>query len=87
MLGCEIFHGNILNSSTPVCSIFNDCSLMELFVVKFILNTENERAQDYSRPEATFAFCLHEEKSPLCKTGYPMLYKVAGGQPETHVNS
>ena len=27
MLGCEIFHRNILNSSTQVCNIFNDCSL------------------------------------------------------------
>ena len=32
MLGCEIFHRNILNSSTPVCNIFNDCSLTFLIL-------------------------------------------------------
>ena len=30
MLGYEIFHRNILNSSTPVCNSLNDCSLNDL---------------------------------------------------------
>ena len=31
---------------------------------EFILNINNEHAQDYSGPRATFAFCSHGEKSP-----------------------
>ena len=34
------------------------------FIVKFILNINNEQAQDYSCPGATFAFCSHGEKLP-----------------------
>ena len=37
---------------------------MELFIEKFILNINNEHAQDYSCPGATFAFCSNEEKLP-----------------------
>ena len=37
---------------------------MELFIEKFIPNINNEHAQDYSCPGATFAFCSHEEKLP-----------------------
>ena len=35
-----------------------------LFIEKFILNINNEHAQDYSSPGATFAFCSHGEKLP-----------------------
>ena len=34
------------------------------FIGKFILNINNEHAQDYSCPRATFAFCSHGEKLP-----------------------
>ena len=34
------------------------------FLGKFILNINNEHAQDYSCPGGTFAFCLHGEKLP-----------------------
>ena len=37
---------------------------LELFYWKFILNINNEHAQDYSCPGATFAFCSHGEKLP-----------------------
>ena len=37
---------------------------LELFIEKFILNINNEHAQDYSCPGATFAFCSHGEKLP-----------------------
>ena len=30
MLGYEIFHGNILNSSAPVCNIFNDRNQLKI---------------------------------------------------------
>ena len=53
---------------------------MELFNGKFILNINNEHAQDYSCPGATFAFCSHGEKLP--RQG-----EVAPGQRKTHVNS
>ena len=39
-------------------------SFLELFIEKFILNINNEHAQDYSCPGATFAFCSHGEKLP-----------------------
>ena len=35
-----------------------------LFIEKFILNINNEHAQDYFCPGATFAFCSHGEKLP-----------------------
>ena len=35
-----------------------------LELLKFILNINNEHAQDYSCPGATFAFCSHGEKLP-----------------------
>ena len=38
--------------------------VLELFIGKFILNINNEHAQDYSCPGATFAFCSHGEKLP-----------------------
>ena len=38
--------------------------VLELFYWKFILNINNEPAQDYSCPRATFAFCSHGEKLP-----------------------
>ena len=34
------------------------------FIEKFIPNINNEHAQDYSCPGATFAFCSHGEKLP-----------------------
>ena len=34
------------------------------FLEKFIPNIDNEHAQDYSCPGATFAFCSHGEKLP-----------------------
>ena len=34
------------------------------FIGNFILNINNEHAQDYSCPGATFAFCSHGEKLP-----------------------
>ena len=37
---------------------------LELFIEKFILNINNEHAQAYSCPGATFAFCSHGEKLP-----------------------
>ena len=37
---------------------------LELFIEKFIPNINNEHAQDYSCPGATFAFCSHKEKLP-----------------------
>ena len=37
---------------------------LKLFVDIFILNINNEHAQDYSCPGATFAFCSHGEKLP-----------------------
>ena len=37
---------------------------LELFYWKFILNINNEHAQDYSCPGATFAFCSHGETLP-----------------------
>ena len=37
---------------------------LELFILKFILNINNEDAQDYSCPGAIFEFCSHGEKSP-----------------------
>ena len=43
---------------------------LELFYWKFILNINNEHAQDYSCPGATFAFCSHGEKLPR-KGGLP----------------
>ena len=37
---------------------------LELFIGKFIPNINNEHAQGYSCPGATFAFCSHGEKLP-----------------------
>ena len=37
---------------------------LEHFIGKFIQNINNEHAQDYSCPGATFAFCSHGEKLP-----------------------
>ena len=37
---------------------------LELFIEKFILNNNNEHAQDYSCPGATFVLCSHGEKLP-----------------------
>ena len=37
---------------------------LELFIWKFILNINNEHAQEYYCPGATFAFCSHGEKLP-----------------------
>ena len=37
---------------------------LELFIKRFIPNINNEHAQDYSCPGATFAFCSHGEKLP-----------------------
>ena len=37
---------------------------LEIFIRKFILNINNEHAQDYSCPGATFAFCSHGEQLP-----------------------
>ena len=60
---------------------------------KFILNINNEDAQNYSCPGATFAFCSHGEKSlwqgrlpGVSTTGNPPL-EVAPGQGEIHMNS
>ena len=64
-----------------------------LFIGKFILNINNEYAQDYSCPGATFAFCAHGEKLPwqgqlpgIVQRGNPPL-EVAPGQGEIHMNS
>ena len=38
--------------------------ILELFIEKFIPNINNEHAQDYSCPGATFEFCSHGEKLP-----------------------
>ena len=56
---------------------------------KFILNINNEHAQGYSFPVATFAFCSHGESylgKAGCTTGKPPL-QVAPGPGEIHVNS
>ena len=37
---------------------------LELFIEKFILNINDEHAQDHSCPGATFTFCSHGEKLP-----------------------
>ena len=34
------------------------------FIGEFIINTNNEHAQDYSCPGATFVFSSHQEKLP-----------------------
>ena len=39
MLDCEIFHKNILNSSIPVCNIFNDWSLKSVENRIFLLKS------------------------------------------------
>ena len=39
-------------------------SFLELIIGKFIRNINNEHAQDYSFPGATFAFRSHGEKLP-----------------------
>ena len=66
---------------------------LELFIEKFILNINNEHAQDYSCPGATFAFCSHGEKLPrqgglpgVVQRVFPPL-EDAPGQRKTHVNS
>ena len=67
---------------------------LELFIWNFILNINNEHAQNYSCPGATFAFCsntwrkvtLERLVTWCCTTGNPPL-KVAPGQGEIHVNS
>ena len=56
--------------------------ILELFIEKFITNINNEHAQDYSCPGATFEFCSHGEKLP----GNPPL-EVVPEQRKTHVNS
>ena len=38
--------------------------LSGIIYLEIILNINNERAQDYSCPWATFAFCAHGEKLP-----------------------
>ena len=65
---------------------------LELFIEKFIPNINNEHAQDYSCPGATFAFCSHGEKLPR-QGGLPgvvqratRLSKFAPGQRKTDVN-
>ena len=40
------------------------CQFPELFIGKFISNINNEHAQDYSCPRATFVFCSHGAKLP-----------------------
>ena len=67
--------------------------ILELFIGKFIPNINNEHAQDYSCPRATFAFCSHGEKLPR-QGGLPGVVQrvnppleVAPGQRKTHVNS
>ena len=44
--------------------------VLELFIGKFIQNINNEHAQDYSCPGATFASCSHREKLPR-QGGFP----------------
>ena len=61
---------------------------LELFIEKFILNINNEHAQDYSCPGVTFAFCSHGEKLPRQGglPGNPPL-EVTPEQRKTDVNS
>ena len=61
--------------------------------IPFIPDINNEHAQDYSCPGATFAFCSHRRKVTsarrvtwCCTTGNLPL-EVALGQRQTHVNS
>ena len=54
----DCYRGWILNTFTYFWYF------LELFIRKFILNVNNEHAQDYSCPGATFAFCSHGEKLP-----------------------
>ena len=64
---------------------------LELFIVKFIQNIDNEHKQDYSCPRATFLFTWRKVTSArrvtrCCATGNPLL-EVAPRQQKTHVNS
>ena len=60
---------------------------------KFILNINNEDAQDYSCPGPTFAFCSHREKSPWqgrlpgVVQRVTRLLKLPRGKDKNHVNS
>ena len=56
---------------------------LELFIEKFILNINNERAQDYSCPGATFAFCSHGEKLPR-QGGLPASRSCPGATKNSH---
>ena len=60
-----------LNSFRFYTNCYRECILnmftyfwcfLELFIEKFTPNINNEHAQDYSCPRATFAFCSHGEK-------------------------
>ena len=69
------------------------CLFPELFIRNFFSNFNNEHAQDYSCPGATFVFCSHGAKlsqqggiTRCCTMGNPPL-EVAPGQRKTHVNS
>ena len=63
---------------------------LELFIGKFIPNINNEHAQDYSCPRATFAFCSDGEKLPR-QGGLPGVVQrvtcLSKLPRKTHVNS
>ena len=42
--------------------MFMSGAFWNFFIGKFILNINNEHAQDYSCPKVTFAFCSHGQK-------------------------
>ena len=67
MLGCEIFHRNILNSSTPVCKIFNDCSLRQHVDFSSI---------NFHTAESMLDKCLHNILFELLVTDFHKLFMV-----------
>ena len=62
-LNSFIFHTNYYREWILYTFMYFWC-IVEVFIEKFIPNINNEHAQDYSCPGATFAFCSHGEKLP-----------------------
>ena len=55
----QIVTQNEFYTCLPISGVF-----WNFFIAEFILNNNNEHAQRYSCPRATFAFCSHGEKLP-----------------------
>ena len=97
----DLLSGATLRVDLNSCSFYTNCyrewilntftyfwCFLELFIEKFILNINDEHAQDYSCPGVTFAFCSHGEKLPR-QGGLPSNppLEVTPGQRKTYVNS